>query len=36
MGRELPALELARRLYGQLADAGLARSGTQALLKAYE
>ncbi|WP_429469268.1 NAD(P)-dependent oxidoreductase [Paraburkholderia sp. WSM4175] len=36
MGRALPALELARRLYGQLADAGHASSGTQALFKVYD
>jgi 3-hydroxyisobutyrate dehydrogenase len=36
MGRELPGLELARRLYRQLAEAGFARSGTQALVNAYE
>lgn len=36
MGSELPALELARRLYRELADAGYGRSGTQALFALYD
>lgn len=36
MGGELPALELARRLYCELADMGHARSGTQALFALYD
>ncbi|MBB2928094.1 NAD(P)-dependent oxidoreductase [Paraburkholderia silvatlantica] len=36
MGGDLPALELARRLYRELADAGHARSGTQALFSLYD
>ncbi|HTH62647.1 MAG TPA: NAD(P)-dependent oxidoreductase [Paraburkholderia sp.] len=36
MGDELPALELARRRYRELADAGHARSGTQALFALYD
>jgi len=36
MGDELPALELARRLYRELAEAGHARSGTQALFALYD
>ena len=36
MGKTLPGLETARRLYQQLVDAGHARSGTQALFTAYE
>jgi 3-hydroxyisobutyrate dehydrogenase len=36
MGRELPGLELVKRLYQQLAERGDARAGTQALFKLYD
>lgn len=36
MGAELPALELARKRFRELADAGYARSGTQALFVLYD
>jgi 3-hydroxyisobutyrate dehydrogenase len=36
MGRELPGLELVKRLYQQLAERGHARAGTQALFKLYD
>jgi 3-hydroxyisobutyrate dehydrogenase len=32
----LPGLELAQRLYGELADAGHDRSGTQSLFALYD
>jgi 3-hydroxyisobutyrate dehydrogenase len=36
MGRDLPGLELVKRLYQQLAERGHARAGTQALFKLYD
>jgi 3-hydroxyisobutyrate dehydrogenase len=35
MQLDLPGLALAKKLFQQLADNGLARAGTQALLKYY-
>ena len=36
MGLELPGLALARGLYQRMAEKGLGRDGTQALIKIYQ